>query len=437
MKAQGLRSFGQRAGLLAFVATLILVVLAAIGPRHQATEALLPHGYCYSWDPGLLRLHVVSDTLIGLAYTAIPIALVGFIRKRTDLPFNWMFLLFGVFIVACGATHWMEVWTLWHPTYWLSGSVKAITAAASVPTAILLYLLIPKAVALPSTRQLEEAKAALEHENAERRRVEAELRNAHDALESRVEARTRDLMIANERLEVQRRELEEASRKKSEFLAIVSHELRNPVHAISAGAQYIALASKEPTVQETSAAIERQVGQLSRLLDDLLGVVRADYGPDSLEVRDVDLRSVITESIDNVLPLLRTKSQRMASSIGVNAIMVRADPRRICQALTNVLRNASLYSNDGQTISVTVTDASAYATLDIRDEGIGLSATECDNLFDLFSRSERAKRKSASGLGIGLHVSRQIIQAHGGSIDAHSEGPGKGTTFTVSLPMVG
>ena len=155
MKAQGLRSFGQRAGLLAFVATLILVVLAAIGPRHQATEALLPHGYCYSWDPGLLRLHVVSDTLIGLAYTAIPIALVGFIRKRTDLPFNWMFLLFGVFIVACGATHWMEVWTLWNPTYWLSGSVKAITAAASVPTAILLYLLIPKAGALPSTRQLE------------------------------------------------------------------------------------------------------------------------------------------------------------------------------------------------------------------------------------------------------------------------------------------
>ena len=136
-------------------------------------------------------------------------------------------------------------------------------------------------------------------------------------------------MIANERLEVQRRELEEASRKKSEFLAIVSHELRNPVHAISASSQYIALASKEPTVQETSAAIERQVGQLSRLLDDLLGVVRADYGPDSLEVRDVDLRSVITESIDNVLPMLRTKHQRLESSIGVNAIMVRADPRRI------------------------------------------------------------------------------------------------------------
>jgi signal transduction histidine kinase len=436
MKQPALGTFGRRAGILAFVSTLLLMLLAAIGPRHRATESLLPHGYCYSWDPALLRLHVASDALIGLAYTAIPIALVTFIRKRTDLPFNWMFALFGVFIIACGATHWMEVWTLWNPTYWLSGSVKAVTAAASVSTAILLFLLIPRALAIPSTRQLEEAKAALERENQERRRVEAELRHAHDALESRVEARTRELRVANERLEIQRRELEEASRKKSEFLAIVSHELRNPVHAISAGAQYIALASRETSIQDTSAAIERQVAQLSRLLDDLLGVVRGDDGPESLKARNIDLRDVLSEATDNALPLLRSKNQRLESNPGDEPIMVRADARRLCQAITNMLRNAALYSNDDQTITIEVAHAPSSVTVRIRDQGIGLSPEECDSLFDLFRRGERARRKSASGLGIGLHVARQIVLAHGGSIAASSDGPGKGTTFSISLPLV-
>ena len=99
----------------------------------------MPHGYCLLWKPGLVWLHIVSDSLITLAYLFIPITLVYFIRKRKDLPFHWMFVCFGVFILACGATHAMAVWTLWHPTYWLSGAVKAVTALASVPTALLLF----------------------------------------------------------------------------------------------------------------------------------------------------------------------------------------------------------------------------------------------------------------------------------------------------------
>jgi len=84
----------------------------------------MPHGYCYSWKPGLVWLHLVSDVLIAVAYFSIPLTLVYFIRKRKDLPFNWMFLCFGTFILACGSTHLMEVWTLWHGTYWLSGAIK-------------------------------------------------------------------------------------------------------------------------------------------------------------------------------------------------------------------------------------------------------------------------------------------------------------------------
>src|SRR3954471_13312506 len=162
--------------------TLLFMAAALIGSAiaiwsgirgNLAASAFMPHGVCYVWNPALIGLHLVSDTLIGLAYFSIPVTLVYFIRKRRDMPFNWMFLLFGLFIVACGATHWMEVWTLWEPQYWLAGVVKAITAAASVPTAIALVLMVPQALAIPSTHDLAASKSALEKEVVERRRIEA------------------------------------------------------------------------------------------------------------------------------------------------------------------------------------------------------------------------------------------------------------------------
>jgi PAS domain S-box-containing protein len=135
-----------------------------------------PHGYCYLWKPGLVWLHVVSDSLIALAYFAIPVVLIAVLRKRRDLPFRWMFVLFGAFIIACGSTHLMEVWDLWHANYWLAGAIKAVTAALSVSTAILLVNLVPGAVGLPSAKQWIEANAALQEEVRDRREVEMNLR---------------------------------------------------------------------------------------------------------------------------------------------------------------------------------------------------------------------------------------------------------------------
>src|SRR3979490_1783406 len=112
-----------------------------------SSNDFMPHGYCYSWNATLVWLHVISDSLIALAYLSIPVTLLFFIRKRRDVPFNWVFVYFGVFILACGGTHLMEVWTLWHANYWLSGALKAVTAVASVSTAILLVRLIPQALA--------------------------------------------------------------------------------------------------------------------------------------------------------------------------------------------------------------------------------------------------------------------------------------------------
>src|SRR4051812_47326224 len=126
-----------------------------------SSDEFMPHGHCYLWQPGIVWLHVVSDALIALAYTTIPFTLLYFVRRRRDLPFTWIFLCFGLFIVACGATHYLEIVTLWKPWYWLSGIVKAITALASLPTAVLLVRLIPRALALPSPDDLRRATEAL------------------------------------------------------------------------------------------------------------------------------------------------------------------------------------------------------------------------------------------------------------------------------------
>jgi len=146
------------------------------------TDGFLPHGYCFQWTPGVLWLTVTSDSLIGMAYLSIPFVLVRLVRARADIPFHWMFLAFGAFILACGCTHLMDVWTTWHPAYWLSGAVKAVTAAASVTTAVLLFKLMPVVLAIPSQRELARLNAELTAEINERRRTEEQLRRSEARL---------------------------------------------------------------------------------------------------------------------------------------------------------------------------------------------------------------------------------------------------------------
>jgi PAS domain S-box-containing protein len=160
----------------------------------------MAHGYCYLWSPGLIGLHVVSDALIALSYLSIPVTLLHFTRQRRDVPFSWVFLCFGAFIVACGGTHLMEVWTVWFPSFWLAGGLKAVTACVSVATAILLIRVIPQALALPGTQRLLEANRKLSGEVEQHEQVESDLRHVSDVLEERVAERTAALVSTNQSL---------------------------------------------------------------------------------------------------------------------------------------------------------------------------------------------------------------------------------------------
>jgi PAS domain S-box-containing protein len=165
------------------------------------SESFIPHGHCYLWQTNLVWLHIFSDAFIALAYYSIPATLFYFVRKRQDLPFDWIFLLFSAFIVACGTTHLIEIWTLWYPTYWVSGFIKAVTAIISVITAVKLVSLVPQALALPSHIQIEQANQELQTQIAERLRVEKELRKYQNHLEEMVAIRTNEITRTNEQLQ--------------------------------------------------------------------------------------------------------------------------------------------------------------------------------------------------------------------------------------------
>jgi PAS domain S-box-containing protein len=168
--------------------------------RLFTTDGFMPHGMCYMWRPAILAVHVGADSLIALAYFTIPFTLLYFVRKRVELRFGWIFSSFAIFIVACGISHVMEIWTIWYPMYWLSGAVKVITALASVMTAILLIKLVPIALRLPSPSALQAANDDLARQVSERQRAENRVLALNAVLETRVAERTSELAAANQAL---------------------------------------------------------------------------------------------------------------------------------------------------------------------------------------------------------------------------------------------
>jgi PAS domain S-box-containing protein len=225
----------------------------------------MPHGMCFLWQPELIALHVASDSLIALAYYSIPVALIYFAWKRTDLAFPSIFVLTGLFILACGTTHIMGVWTLWFPDYRTDGGIKAVTALLSVGTAIAIWKVMPHALALPSTAQLERANKLLAEEISQRQRAQAALHEANTELERRVAARTADLQE-----EVVRRRNTEATLRASE------ERWRSMFEASAVG---IAVIDQKNHFAAANEAFQKMVGYTAEELQSL-GPLEITYEED-------------------------------------------------------------------------------------------------------------------------------------------------------------
>ena len=242
-----------------------------------AQDSFIPHGFCLAWEPALVWLHVISDSVIAIAYYSIPFALIYFISRRRDLAFRGIFALSGAFILACGTTHVMGVLTLWYPDYWLDGMIKLFTALVSIFTAAAMWWVMPKALAMPSMAQLEDANRRLQHEIGERERAEATLRDVNAELEQRVAVRTAEL------------EGEVAQQRRTEETLRTSEERwRSMFEASAVG---IALTDENRRFVAANKAFQNMIGYTEEEL--------SNFGP--VEITYEDDREATQEMLDNML----------------------------------------------------------------------------------------------------------------------------------------
>src|SRR5215510_5699243 len=237
-----------------------------------------------------------------------------------------------------------------------------------------------------------------------------------------------------ESLRRQTEALREADRRKNEFLSILAHELRNPLAPISNAIQILTLRGDDPAmVAQTKEVMERQVHQMSRMVDDLLEVSRISRSKISLQTAPLDLADVVATAVETSRPLIEAHRHRLTVSLPERPARVEADGARLAQVLSNLLNNAAKYTEDGGRIDLIVEQALGEVVIRVRDNGIGIAPERLPSVFDMFEQIGGASDRSQGGLGIGLTLARRLIEMHGGKIEAHSAGLGKGSEFVTRL----
>ena len=435
-----------------------------------AASGFLPHGYCYLWNKPLLLTHLISDALIGVSYVVISFALVALVhRARRDVPFHILFIAFGLFIITCGMTHFMEIWTLWRPVYWLSGGVKAVTAVASVTTAMVMPGMVPKALgtirsarlsrerevaaaraeALQEQNDLLEAQAAqMEQQTEEAQTLAEELEQSNTELRRALEDMERargEAEAARADAERQRAAAQEANGAKSQFLSTMSHELRTPLNAIAGYTELLAMGVRGEITgpqREDLTRIQKANQHVMSLVNDILNFAQLEGGHVAIELADVELASVITDIEVIMRPQVEARGLTfdhdacVADSPGERR-MVRTDPEKLRQILLNLLTNAIKFTEARGRVSIACeTDASRQQVcVRVSDTGRGIPADQLDRIFEPFVQVDRHRtHASQQGVGLGLAISRDLARRMGGELVAEST-EGRGSVFTLTLPM--
>jgi signal transduction histidine kinase len=384
---------------------------------------LAPHGFCLSWEPGLIALHVVSDGIIAASYYSIPLALALLLYRRRDISFSWMGWLFVFFILACGTTHVMGIWTLWQPVYLGEGAVKGVTAFASVMTAVALWPLLPRIMSLPSLATLLAANEQLQ-----------------------VQIRHRDAAVSALRRETEERQhAEERARQSQKMEAIgqltggIAHDFNNLLQVVQANLE--ALESRLPASDQSRRNVERALRSVTKgaaLTQQLLAFARRQ--PLSPVVFDVSQRvAKLATLLKSVLG--GTIEVEISERDGV--WRVEADPNQLDAALLNLALNARDAMPDGGKLIVdmhnmTIDSATPplfpelepadYVTIAVTDTGCGMTKEVCESAFEPFFTTKSV----GQGSGLGLSQVYGFVKQSHGHVVLESQ-PGRGTTVTLFL----
>lgn len=382
------------------------------------SEAFMPHGMCYLWEPELLWTHVLADTFTWLAYWAIPPALIYLVVKarrevpegadylERAIPYDWVFWAFGAFIVACGGTHLMAVWTVWRPDYWVSGGVKVITATASLATAVALPPLIPRMLGV--------------------------VRDARTSDFRRVR-----LEEANEQLKELNRRLEEAEEARARFFANVSHDLRTPLTLILGPTRELIESGRiDGEERDVLGTVEANARVLLGQVNELLEIARMEAGARPMKLAEADLAEVVQNVASNFRAVARSKSidyeVRTSSSLPATT-----DREKVERIVLNLLANAFKHTPEGGAVRLMAgrqggeVSGEDQVSLVIEDSGPGIPDDERERVFERFTQAGEGRE---DGSGLGLAIVRELATALGGSV-ALSDSPEGGARFEVTLPL--
>lgn len=241
---------------------------------------------------------------------------------------------------------------------------------------------------------------------------------------------------AGEQLQHAVNELRSADSRKDEFLAMLAHELRNPLAPIRAAAELLKMVKlDDAVVRRSSDIIARQVDHMTELVDDLLDVSRVTRGLVELDKKPLYIANIITDAVEQVRPLIHSRRHHLRMHLAPDAVAVMGDSKRLVQVIANLLSNAAKYTHEGGNVLLKTEVAEGKIILKVIDDGIGMNPELTRRVFDLFAQAERTPDRSSGGLGLGLALVKSLVELHGGTVHCSSEGIGKGSVFTICLPL--
>jgi signal transduction histidine kinase len=285
-------------------------------------------------------------------------------------------------------------------------------------------------------RELADVNESLEKEIADREDAQAALVRANEELERRVTERTEALTRAHASAQESEERLRETDRRKDEFLAMLAHELRNPLAPLSNAVEILSIAnSPDPRLEMASGLIGRQVKQLTRLVDDLLDVSRISRGKLELRRQRIVLEDVVRAAVETCDPTIRARNQALTVVLPPRPVMLDADPTRLTQSLMNLLNNSAKYTEPGGHIALEAVPDGDQIVISVTDDGIGIPTDMLTRVFEIFVQLDQRLERTQGGLGVGLALVKNIVEMHGGTVGAASDGLGCGSQFCVRLPI--